>query len=442
MSFSFDKIAEELGKQQKVDDDNDDDDDWRKHPAFWEPNNNGDNNNTNEDWFNEDSEAFQALKALLQDETDLTTAAKAEQQKQKGNKQLKYKMNKMYMRKAIEEYTLGIAIIIDKLAKTVLPSSSVVIEQEEEEVNDEVIEGESEDALRVLLSQLYNNRSFAALNLGNNKRCVEDAEKCLEIDEKNIKAYFRAATACKNLFEYEKCLVFCKRGLEHEKEAPELKALKKIAKKRLDIERQESEKRLEINRGSEVLAKTLMQTKKIKWGPPRLHTGQKLPEFDEEQNVFAFFTLIVYPEFDQTDIIQKFRENDSFKAHLDVLFDAQQGPPLPWDEKNEYDRKSVRLYYETNAVKPYEEEALALKIAEYAGGEVKETMMQSELELNLEAYRTDARDRKFVELKTENWTLADLLKQEEYIISGHPTLFCLVKGSAFEKKFLDGQWSY
>ena len=119
------------------------------------------------------------------------------------------------MRKAIEEYTLGIAIIIDKLAKTVLPSSSVVIEQEEEEVNDEVIEGESEDALRVLLSQLYNNRSFAALNLGNNKRCVEDAEKCLEIDEKNIKAYFRAATACKNLFEYEKCLVFCKRGLEH-----------------------------------------------------------------------------------------------------------------------------------------------------------------------------------------------------------------------------------
>ena len=60
--------------------------------------------------------------------------------------------------------------------------------------------------IRTLLSQLYNNRAFAALNIGNNKRCVEDAEKCLELDETNIKAYFRAATACKNLFDYERCL--------------------------------------------------------------------------------------------------------------------------------------------------------------------------------------------------------------------------------------------
>ena len=113
-----------------------------------------------------------------------------------------------------------------------------------------------------------------------------------------------------------------------EKDAPELKSLKKIAKKRFEVEKAENEKRLEINRGSEVLAKTLTQTKKIKWGPPRLHTGQKLPEYDEQANEFAFFTLIVYPEFDQTDVIQQFRENDSFKAHLDVLFDPN-GPPLP-----------------------------------------------------------------------------------------------------------------
>jgi hypothetical protein len=93
-------------------------------------------------------------------------------------------------------------------------------------------------------------------------------------------------------------------------------------------------------------------------------------------------------------------------------------------------------------VKPYKEKALAMKIAEYAGGDVKETMMQSELELNLEAHRTDPRDRKFVQLKSENWTLADVLKEKDYVVSGHPTLFCVVKDSAFEKKFLDGQWTY
>ena len=429
----------------------DDDESWRNHPAFWEK---GEDGNA-EDWFDENSDAFQALKALLQDDGDLTTKEKAEMQKQKGNGQLKYKMQKMYIRKAVEEYTLGIAVCADALNGV----NNVVDVNGDDDVNDgsksndnvndgerkeEKTEEEKEEErkeIRTVLSQLYNNRAFAALNLGNNKRCIEDAEKCLEIDATNIKAYFRAATACKNLFEYERCLKFCKRGLEVEKDAPELKSLKKIAKKRFEVEKAENEKRLEINRGSEVLAKTLTQTKKIKWGPPRLHTGQKLPEYDEQANEFAFFTLIVYPEFDQTDVIQQFRENDSFKAHLDVLFDPN-GPPLPWDEKNEYDRSSVRLYYETNAVKPYEEEALALKIAEYAGGDVKETMMQSELELNLEAYRTDPRDRKFVALKSENWTLADVMKEKEYVVSGHPTLFCVVKGSAFEEKFLNGQWTY
>ena len=430
--FNFDELAEALSSQREEMKTKENDDDWQNHPMFWEK---GENGNC-EDWFDENSDEFQALKALLHDDDDLTIKEKAEMQKQKGNARLKYKMQKMYARKAVEEYTLGIALCEDALKQggRLLVENKIVEDKEEEK------ERERKE-IQTILSQLYNNRAFAALNLGNNKRCIEDAEKCLELDERNIKAYFRAATACKNLFDYEQCLKFCKRGLEVEKDAPELKSLKKVAKKRYEMEKEEKEKRLEINRGSEVLAKTLTRTKKIKWGPPRLHTGQRLPEYDEQANVFAFFTLIVYPEFDQTDVIQQFRENDSFKAHLDVLFDPN-GPPLPWDEKNEYDRNSVGLYYETNAVKPYEEEALAMKIAEYAGGDVKETMMQSELELNLEAHRTDPRDRKFVQLKSENWTLADVLKEKDYVVSGHPTLFCVVKGSAFEKRFLDGQWTY
>jgi len=450
-NFNFDELAEaiqemrEKKKDEEEEGDDENDNSWQNHPAFWTK---GENGNM-EDWFDENSDEFQALKALLLDDGDLTTKEKAEMQKQKGNGQLKYKMQKMYIRKAVEEYTLGIALCEDALRCEKNSSGVEEGEKEEDEAttttttttSDEKEEEIERREIRTLLSQLYNNRAFAALNIGNNKRCVEDAEKCLELDETNIKAYFRAATACKNLFDYERCLKFCKRGLEVEKDAPELKTLKKVAKKRYEAEKAENERRLEINRGSEVLAKTLTQTKKIKWGPPRLHTGQRLPEYDEQAKEFAFFTLIVYPEFDQTDVIQQFREHDSFKAHLDVLFDPN-GPPLPWDEKNEYDRNSVRLYYETNAVKPYEEKALAMKIAEYAGGDVKETMMQSELELNLEAHRTDPRDRKFVQLKSENWTLADVLKEKDYVVSGHPTLFCVVKDSAFEKKFLDGQWTY
>ena len=132
-------------------------------------------------------------------------------QKQKGNGQLKYKMQKMYIRKAVEEYTLGIAVCADALNGV----NNVVDVNGDDDVNDgsksndnvndgerkeEKTEEEKEEErkeIRTVLSQLYNNRAFAALNLGNNKRCIEDAEKCLEIDATNIKAYFRAATRVK-----------------------------------------------------------------------------------------------------------------------------------------------------------------------------------------------------------------------------------------------------
>jgi hypothetical protein len=86
-------------------------DDWQNHPMFWEK---GENGNC-EDWFDENSDEFQALKALLHDDDDLTMKEKAEMQKQKGNARLKYKMQKMYARKAVEEYTLGIALCEDAL---------------------------------------------------------------------------------------------------------------------------------------------------------------------------------------------------------------------------------------------------------------------------------------------------------------------------------------
>ena len=77
---------EEEGEMNDADDAADES--WRNHPAFWEK---GEDGNA-EDWFDENSDAFQALKALLQDDGDLTTKEKAEMQKQKGNGQLKYKM--------------------------------------------------------------------------------------------------------------------------------------------------------------------------------------------------------------------------------------------------------------------------------------------------------------------------------------------------------------
>ena len=60
-----------------------------------------------EDWINEDNCAdFAALQSLKYD--DSTPEERAEELKRKGNDALKYKQNKLYVRKAVQQYTLAL----------------------------------------------------------------------------------------------------------------------------------------------------------------------------------------------------------------------------------------------------------------------------------------------------------------------------------------------
>ena len=60
-----------------------------------------------EDWINEDNCAdFAALQSLKNDEQ--TPEERADNYKRKGNDALKYKQNKVYVRKAVQQYTLAL----------------------------------------------------------------------------------------------------------------------------------------------------------------------------------------------------------------------------------------------------------------------------------------------------------------------------------------------
>ena len=112
-----------------------------------------------EDWINEENCAdFAALQSLKFD--DQTPEERAEDYKGKGNHALKYRHNKIYVRKAVQHYTLALLEEFDNAP---------------------------------LRSVLYSNRAHAALLLGNFGKALDDAKESIRLDPKNIKGWFRAA---------------------------------------------------------------------------------------------------------------------------------------------------------------------------------------------------------------------------------------------------------
>ena len=101
-----------------------------------------------ENWINEDTCAdFAALQSLKRETT--TPKERAERYKAEGNEALKFMKNKLYVRKAVQFYTLALQEKFDDAA---------------------------------LRSILFGNRAQAALILGNYRKAHVDAERCVGLD--------------------------------------------------------------------------------------------------------------------------------------------------------------------------------------------------------------------------------------------------------------------
>jgi len=95
---------------------------------------------------------------------------------------------------------------------------------------------------------------------------------------------------------------------------------------------------------------TNMRSKKIKVGKKVHH----LPEIvDVTINIdkdgkLHFPVLILYDEYMQTDFIQDFCEDHTFRDHLTEVF--RERPP--WDEENTYNMGTIEVYFECDSTKP------------------------------------------------------------------------------------------
>lgn len=354
-----------------------------------------------EDWINEDNCAdFAALQALKHDDT--TPEERADEYKRKGNEALKYKQNKIYVRKAVQQYTLALMEKVEDLS---------------------------------LNSVVHSNRAHAALLLGNFRKALEDAQVSVKLDPANVKAWFRAAKSAYGLDKFDECVAFCLGGLKLEGGNRELQALLKTATKGV-AKRAEQIQRDDASRADVESFMKEITKRQLEYGPPTMGTGEHMPAFAEDGETMTHWTLFVYPEFMSTDVIERFNELSSFADQLDSMF-ADDAPPLSWDSDGAYTRDRLELYYQSNAVRPYPLDVLEGRLLDKARGSRRTEPARGDRQWDKGTI--DPRDQ-CMHLITEGNTLAEVLAAKGHVLPGHPVVYVVSRGTEFRAKFLAGDW--
>ena len=257
---------------------------------------------------------------------------------------------------------------------------------------------------------------------------------------RNVKGWFRAAKAALALEMVDECARCCVGGLEIECDNRELKVMLREAKRL--VEKREKQATLDAEEKLRIRAYVeTLKAKKIRLGPATLGSGERFPTVDPSTSAATYWTLFVYPESMQTDVVEAASEISTLGEHLDVLFNPA-GPPLEWDSRGHYTRDSVEVYWQTNAAVPYTWEQVETKMLDAAGVSKREADDDTRKEIEAMAKgggKVDSRDQ-FMRRIDPKIKLGDLFREKEFVIAGHPVLYVVAKGTEFHQQFLNGEW--
>ncbi|KAK2555055.1 Tetratricopeptide repeat protein 4 [Acropora cervicornis] len=257
--------------------------------------------------------ALSALQALKYEDED--PIGKTEAYKEDGN----YEYKKKQFHKAIAAYTEGIKVKCDNVELNAI---------------------------------LYTNRATAHFSLGNNRSALNDATVAWKLQPTYMKAIVRGASACVELKNYEEALKWCERGLAIEpKNAKllELRAKSITEQKRVSRDRR---KALLKEKKGKALAETLLSEVKERGVHLEHDSDLALSVSDggldvkvclDADGILHWPVMFVYPEFNETDFISSFCENDGLSDHLYAMFDAESPS---WDTERKYQVASIEIYFE------------------------------------------------------------------------------------------------
>ncbi|GAA5813426.1 hypothetical protein MFLAVUS_006904 [Mucor flavus] len=197
-----------------------------------------------------------------------------------------------------------------------------------------------------IMEACYANRAACNLELRNYGRVLTDCSKCLEINPKNVKAFYRSARALFALDKLVETIDCCDHALGIDPENVNVKNIREKALKRkneIDEKIRLKEEREERERTKKQRLAKALEERKIKMEIVDKDVYEKANiEIDEETQTLNWPVFFLYPEYKESDYIQQFNETNSFYDHLQVMFEQ----PAPWDERKEYNADSVEVYFE------------------------------------------------------------------------------------------------
>lgn len=197
----------------------------------------------------------------------------------------------------------------------------------------------------------YTNRALCNLEMKNYGSCNRDCAAALRINPRNVKAWYRSATACLALDKLPEARDACDRGLEVDAANKPLQLLSTKITKRAEYVAEVERKRREREERVRREAATLKHALKARNIPTR--STDKAPEMEDAaislenpvdaSSTLSFPVMFLYPLHHQTDFIKALAEDESVGQHLSYIL------PLPWDEEHEYTPENVECYVETTA---------------------------------------------------------------------------------------------
>lgn len=184
-----------------------------------------------------------------------------------------------------------------------------------------------------LNAALYLNRAACNLELKNYRRCIEDCKKVLILDDKNIKACFRAAKALFLVDRNDEAKQLLNYGLSIDSANASLAELyRQIDEKERKIA--EAKKRREAEENQRKMKQSILENA-IKLRRILILTSVRPPELLEEATIrledptdyesqLIFPAMILYPTIDEFDFVAEISELSTPSDILNIILDRPQ----------------------------------------------------------------------------------------------------------------------
>lgn len=235
------------------------------------------------------------------------------------------------------------------------------------------------------------NRAAVNLELGNYGRVLVDCAAALHINHKHPKAYYRCIKALDALRRYDEAIQCCELGLSCNPDNTSFINYYKVLQEKVEsrnqtLEKLEKEKQLRQlkdqelkdaieKKGYKIIEK--QDTYKVDSDQDSVITnseddtdenkiklfaqnqaiysqhGAHTMKYNKESDIMTFPVIFIYPEYNQSDLIDAFEENARFSNHFDVIFSEK----APWDVNNKYKADNLEIFTQV-----YSEDKKSLKL--------------------------------------------------------------------------------